>query len=181
MAQQITYDKAYDAVAPEDFPAMLEVPRYGRRSDAFDGIISATHDHFWDPLDKNYIDFDQPFDMENQALVPEDLVIALSTDYVSDHLSDPKQRIRFINQSVLRSFSSTGVVVGRWPPRYSAHTRLRSSCSSTSVRKRVAETRSAIVQPAAASVFCRFSMASTACSRIVAGRSNSSSRCGWLW
>src|ERR1700681_4482973 len=56
MAQQITYDKAYDAVAPEDFPAMLEVPRYGRRSDAFDGIISATHDHFWDPMDKNYID-----------------------------------------------------------------------------------------------------------------------------
>ena len=45
MAQQITYDKAYDAVAPEDFPAMLEVPRYGRRSDAFDAIISATHDH----------------------------------------------------------------------------------------------------------------------------------------
>src|SRR6478735_11058877 len=49
MAQQITYDKAYDAVAPEDFPAMLEVPRYGRRSAAFDSIISATHDHFWDP------------------------------------------------------------------------------------------------------------------------------------
>src|SRR6185437_2237327 len=57
MAQQITYDKAYDAVAPGDFPAMLEVPRYGRRSDAFDSIISATHDHFSDPLDKNYIDF----------------------------------------------------------------------------------------------------------------------------
>ena len=67
MAQQITYDKAYDAVAPEDFPAMLEVPRYGRRSDAFDKIISATHDHFWDPLDKNYIDFDEPFDMANHA------------------------------------------------------------------------------------------------------------------
>ena len=47
MAQQITYDKAYDTVAPEDFGAMLEVPRYGRRTDAFDSIISATHDHFW--------------------------------------------------------------------------------------------------------------------------------------
>src|SRR5271156_5575022 len=46
MAQQITYDKAYDAVGRDDFPAMLEVPRYGRRSNAFDGIISATHDHF---------------------------------------------------------------------------------------------------------------------------------------
>ena len=31
MAQQITYDKAYDTIMPEDFPAMLEVPRYGRR------------------------------------------------------------------------------------------------------------------------------------------------------
>ncbi|HYC64909.1 MAG TPA: ferritin-like domain-containing protein, partial [Reyranellaceae bacterium] len=60
MAQQITYDQAYDAVAPEDFAAMLEVPRYGRRTDAFDHIISTTHDHFWDPLDKAYIDFDQP-------------------------------------------------------------------------------------------------------------------------
>ena len=67
MAQQITYDKAYDAVAPEDFPAMLEVPRYGRRSNAFDDIISATHDHFWDPLDKAYIDFDQPFDVADHA------------------------------------------------------------------------------------------------------------------
>src|SRR5215472_14271428 len=43
--------------------------------------------------------------------------------------------------------TSTVVVVGRWPPRYSAQTRLRSSCSRTSVRKRVADTRSASVQP----------------------------------
>ena len=34
-------------------------------------------------------------------------MIALSTDYVSNHLSAiPRQRVRFINQSVLRSFSS---------------------------------------------------------------------------
>jgi hypothetical protein len=104
--KNITKDAMYDAVAPDDFESMLELDRYGNRSSAFDKIISATHDHFWDPLDKAYIDFDEPFDMENQALVPEDLVIALSTDYVSNHLSDPKQRIRFINQSVLRSFSS---------------------------------------------------------------------------
>ena len=37
---------------------MIEVDRYGERTDAFDKIISATHDHFWDPLDKKYIDFD---------------------------------------------------------------------------------------------------------------------------
>src|SRR5262245_59287060 len=77
MPQQITYDKAYDAVAPEDFPAMLEVPRYGRRTNAFDAIISATHDHFWDPLDKSYIDFDQPFDLATQTVMPLEMIIEL--------------------------------------------------------------------------------------------------------
>jgi hypothetical protein len=102
----ITKDAMYDAVAPDDFVSMLELERYNNRSPAFDKIISATHDHFWDPLDKKYIDFDEPFDMENEAIVPEDMVISLQTDYVSNHLSDPKQRVRFINQSILRSFSS---------------------------------------------------------------------------
>src|SRR5919204_3370384 len=95
MAQQITYDKAYDAVAPENFPAMLEVPRYGRRSDAFDGIISATHDHFWDPLDKNYIDFDQPFDMATTPIIPFDMVVELRSA-VADRL-DAGQKIQLAN------------------------------------------------------------------------------------
>ena len=104
--KNITKDAMYDAVAPDDFESMLELDRYNARSPAFDKIISATHDHFWDPLDKNYIDFDEPWDMENDPLVPEDLVVSLSTDYVSNHLSDPKERTRFINASVLRAFSS---------------------------------------------------------------------------
>src|SRR5579859_7099068 len=102
----ITKDAMYDAVAPDDFEAMLELDRYGNRSTAFDKIISATHDHFWDPLDKKYIDFDEPFDMENEALLPDDFVAALQTKYVQEKLSDPKDRIRFINASTLRSFSS---------------------------------------------------------------------------
>jgi hypothetical protein len=104
--KNITKDAMYEAVAPDDFESMLNLDRYGARSSAFDKIIAATHDHFWDPLDKRYIDFDEPFDMENQALIPEELVGALQTKYVSDALSDPKQRIRFINQSALRQFSS---------------------------------------------------------------------------
>jgi hypothetical protein len=104
--KNITKDAMYEAVAPDDFESMLNLDRYGARSRAFDKIIAATHDHFWDPLDKTYIDFDEPFDMENQALIPEELVGALQTKYVSDALSDPKQRIRFINQSALRQFSS---------------------------------------------------------------------------
>jgi len=102
----ITKDIIYDAVAPDDFESMLELDRYGNRSTAFDKIISATHDHFWDPLDKRYIDFDEPFDMENEMLLPEDMVVSLQTKYVSDRLSDPKDRIRFVNQFALRSFSS---------------------------------------------------------------------------
>ena len=87
MAQQITYDKAYDTVAREDFPAMLEVPRYGRRTDAFDGIISATHDHFWDPFDKNYIDYDLPFDMSRTPIMPLDTIVELRSA-VADRLDD---------------------------------------------------------------------------------------------
>src|SRR5262249_53757367 len=95
MAQQITYDKAYDAVAPEDFAAMLEVPRYSRRSTAFDKIISATHDHFWDPLDKNYIDFDQPFDLATRPIMPAETVIELRSA-VADKL-DERQKIQLSN------------------------------------------------------------------------------------
>ena len=102
----ITKDRAYDAVAPDDFEAMLDLDRYDSRSSAFDRIISATHDHFWDPLDKRYIDFDVPFDMENEMLMPEEFVTGLGTRYVSDRLSDPKTRVRFANQSVRRSLSS---------------------------------------------------------------------------
>jgi hypothetical protein len=104
MAQQITYDKAYDAVPPENFPAMLEVPRYGRRTNAFDGIISATHDHFWDPFDKNYIDFDQSFDMAATPIVPFDMVVELKSA-VADRL-DERQKIQFTNDVIHWSVSN---------------------------------------------------------------------------
>ncbi|WP_296598210.1 ferritin-like domain-containing protein [Phenylobacterium sp.] len=102
----ITKDIIYDAVAPDDFESMLELDRYNNRSTAFDKIISATHDHFWDPLDKKYIDFDEPFDIENEMILPEDMVASLQTKYVSDRLSNRKDRVRFVNQFALRSFSS---------------------------------------------------------------------------
>jgi hypothetical protein len=104
MAQQITYDKAYDAVAPGDFPAMLEVPRYGRRSSAFDGIISATHDHFWDPLDINYIDYDLPFDMARQPILPLDNILELKSA-VADRLDD-SQKISLANDVTHWSISN---------------------------------------------------------------------------
>lgn len=100
MDGQITKDTIYDAVAPDDFAAMLEIDRHLNRSTAFDKIISATHDHFWDPLDTKYIDFNDDFDMENTAILPDYLVPALETDLLKAHFADkPKERIRFINEN----------------------------------------------------------------------------------
>jgi hypothetical protein len=104
METNLTKDPAYDAADPNDFPAMLEVERYGKRSSAFDKIISATHDHFWDPLDKKYIDFSEPFDLENRYLVPPRLSLELQTA-IGDKL-DEKQKIRWVNNGVRFSISS---------------------------------------------------------------------------
>ena len=102
----ITKDAVYEAVAPDDFEAMLDVDRHVRRSGAFDKIISATHDHYWNPLDPAYLDFSQPFDMAGTPLVPEWLIGALHVPYISDRLADPARRTAFINTSVHHSFSS---------------------------------------------------------------------------
>ena len=102
----ITKDMIYDAVAPDDFEAMLDLDRYNNRSTAFDKIISATHDHFWDPLDPKYIDFTAPWDMENDPLMGEELSAALQTNYVKEKLNTPALRAQFLNKSLLYSFSS---------------------------------------------------------------------------
>jgi hypothetical protein len=102
----ITKDVMYGAVAPDDFESMLELDRYNARSTAFDKIISATHDHFWDPLDKKYIDFDEPFDMENEPMIAEEQQPLLKLPYIADTLKDPKEKVRFINYMQLRNFSS---------------------------------------------------------------------------
>ncbi|HAC59066.1 ferritin-like domain-containing protein [Parvibaculum sp.] len=102
--QKMTTDAAYEAVAPDDFPAMMDVDRYGNRSTAFDKIISATHDHFWDPLDSKYIDYSQPWDLDNELLMPADFNMELKTA-VSDKL-DEKQKIYLVNESVRWTMSS---------------------------------------------------------------------------
>ncbi|NIJ42630.1 hypothetical protein FHS78_002935 [Parvibaculum indicum] len=102
--EKMTVDSAYEAVAPDDFPAMMDVDRYGTRSSAFDKIISATHDHFWDPLDDKYIDYGQPFDLERELLMPSDFNMELKTA-VSDKL-DEKQKIYLVNENVRWTMSS---------------------------------------------------------------------------
>ena len=98
MAHHITQDPIYNAVAPDDFAAMLKAERYGQRTDAFDAIISATHDHFWDPLDEAYIDFSTPFDLETQLIMPRETIPELQSAVV-DKL-DERQQIKLGNESV---------------------------------------------------------------------------------
>ncbi|MDB5417095.1 MAG: Ferritin, partial [Phenylobacterium sp.] len=90
----------------DDFESMLELDRYNARSTAFDKIISATHDHFWDPLDPKYIDFSEPWDMENDPLLPDDQVLSLGVPYVLEHLEKTGQKAKFINEMSLWNFSS---------------------------------------------------------------------------
>jgi rubrerythrin len=87
----------------EDRPA----PAAGAvRSASFDRYILAADEHVWHPLNKDDIDFDQPFDMAGRAILDEDMVVGLRTPYVSDHLAATGQRARFINEAALRCFST---------------------------------------------------------------------------
>ena len=77
---------------------MIQTERYGDRSDAFDGIIAATVDHFWDPLDPTYIDFDsQPFDLKEQLILPRNFHVELNCG-VADRLTE-EQQIQLANQN----------------------------------------------------------------------------------
>ena len=104
MKDTIQVDPIYDTVAPTDFPALIEVERYGSRTDAFDAIIHATHDHFWDPTDPAYLDFQQPFDLEVDTVLPRDFIVELNCA-VADRL-DEGQRIALANESARWTLSA---------------------------------------------------------------------------
>ena len=82
---------------------MLEVDRYNDRTTAFDKIISATHNHFWDPMDTKYIDFSVPFDVENEYMINPDQDVDLRV--IGDLLNE-KDKIRLVNMNVHWSLSS---------------------------------------------------------------------------
>jgi hypothetical protein len=92
-------DPAYNATNPSHFIPMIEKDRYIERVDSFDQMISATHKHFWDPNDKSYIDFDEPFDMENEYIVdPDVFCMELRVPAIADSLTE-KQKIKLNNES----------------------------------------------------------------------------------
>lgn len=86
----------YETVDRDDFRRMIEPERYGRRSDAFDEIIAAAESHFWDPEDSRYLNFSQPFNLDEQLLMPASTTVELNCA-VADRL-DEHQRIQFGNE-----------------------------------------------------------------------------------
>jgi hypothetical protein len=89
-------DPAFQTVPRGDFGSMIEIERYARRSSDFDEIISRTNEHFWDPVDPDYIRFDEPWD-GREPLLPLDFVLELQSA-VADRL-DEGQKIAFANES----------------------------------------------------------------------------------
>ena len=105
MTDHINYDPAYNTVHPDDFRSMIEVDRYAERSPDFDEIISATVEHFWDPNDPKYVDFDaEPLDVEKDLIMPRDFVPELNSA-VADRL-DERQQVQLANESTRFSLSS---------------------------------------------------------------------------
>jgi hypothetical protein len=105
MSDPITSDRAYDTIDRDDFLKLIEVERYADRVDTFDSIIAATVDHFWDPNDPRYIDFDaEPFDLETETILPDEMVVELGSA-VADKL-DERQKIRLANQNARFFLSS---------------------------------------------------------------------------
>jgi hypothetical protein len=97
-------NRAYKTVRRDDFPAMIDVDRYGARSSDFEEIIARTDEHFWNPHDPAYIDYSQPWP-KDEPLMPLDFFIELQSA-VSDRL-DEGQQIAFANANLHWTLSNT--------------------------------------------------------------------------
>ena len=91
-----TGDAGYNTVDRDDFPALMDVERYGKRSTHFEEIIARTEEHFWNPEDPDYIDFGTPW-REDESILPLDFIPELQSA-VADRL-DAGQRVAFANAS----------------------------------------------------------------------------------
>jgi hypothetical protein len=92
----MAFDPAYRTVSRDDFPAMLEISRYARRSPDFEEIIARTEEHFWNPEDRDYIDLSTP-PKPGEPLLPMDFPVESHTA-VWDRL-DEGQRVAFVNDT----------------------------------------------------------------------------------
>ncbi|MFQ5352584.1 MAG: ferritin-like domain-containing protein [Candidatus Binatia bacterium] len=102
-----TINPAFNAVARDDFSAMIESQRYLSRSQEFETIIARTNEHFWDPQDADYIDYQCAAPCE-QPLIPFEQIPERHSA-IWDKL-DEAGRLRFTNESLRMRIS--GVLHG---------------------------------------------------------------------
>ncbi|MFQ5478387.1 MAG: ferritin-like domain-containing protein [Candidatus Binatia bacterium] len=98
---------AFNAVARDEFEAMLRADRYLCRCAEFEELIARTNEHFWNPEDPDYIDFDEPAPRDEPMLPFEQIPERHSA--IWDRL-DEGGRINFANQTLF--FRVSGVLHG---------------------------------------------------------------------
>ena len=108
MAEHITHHPAYQTVDRDDFDSMIDVARYNERRHDFDEIISLTVDHFWDPGDPAYVDYDASFELESDTLMPMEFFPEFNCE-VGDRL-DAGEKVRLVNE--LTRFSLSQILHG---------------------------------------------------------------------
>ena len=104
LTHQFTHDSAYDTFDRDDFTSFIQVDRYQERTPEFDEIISVTADHFWDPTDPRYVDFEQDFDQSEDTIMPREFCIELQCA-VAEKL-DEGQKIKMANENTRFQLSS---------------------------------------------------------------------------
>ena len=100
--RQTNINPAFNAVARDDFAAMLNSDRYLDRASEFETLIARTNEHFWNPDDPDYIDFQQPAPVD-QPIVPFNQ-IPERRSAIWDTL-DEGQQVNFANQTALLRIS----------------------------------------------------------------------------
>lgn len=105
--RKATINPAFNAVAREDFGAMIELDRYLNRSDAFETIIGRTNEHFWNPEDPDYIDYQSPAP-HDEPLIPFSMIPERHSA-IWDTL-DEGGRVKFANETL--QFRLSGVLHG---------------------------------------------------------------------
>ncbi len=95
--RQTTINPAFNAVARDEFASMIEVERYLDRSDSFETLIARTNEHFWNPEDPDYIDYDSAPPVD-EPLIPFTMVPERHSA-IWDTL-DEKAQLKFTNESL---------------------------------------------------------------------------------
>ena len=98
-----TINPTFNAVARDDFAAMIETERYLQRSEDFETLIARTNEHFWNPEDPDYIDY-QMAAPPDEPLIPFDQIPERHSA-IWDAL-DEQGRVRFANESLRMRISN---------------------------------------------------------------------------